>query len=440
MLMKILKSSFIFGFILILIHCNNTNNQKINLVDSLPEKLQKNVNDLKYSTWGKQVFLPKITKDYFFDPQSINISKDGLLYISDRSVKVFSLSGKLIHAIPSSHSFKILFDHQGNYYTIRKNSPDEFGGRRYIFINKFNKNNKFLFSYEKIFDYKLYDAAIDSQNNIYLILNSYQVDFPIIKISPNGIITKINKLKSNYIQNLKIDSNGNFWLIHYQTAQPDMDLFYKRVYQISVFNSKWDHIANYKPILDQLFIPVDMDFDKYGNIFIQNIDKKYFGSLNEEQRKKNVPSVLKFDKNFKFLKKWENKSSLIKVIHSKYLYASEKINQNNQGPSKILKYDLEGKLIETWQINGCENGKFNQPFQGKIDQNGNLFIKDKCFGERIQKFDSNGNYLKSWKSTVKKDQKEMDNIFINSNPQYSFNDKYGNKYEISPINHIITKN
>jgi len=44
---------------------------------------------------------------------------------------------------------------------------------------------------------------------------------------------------------------------------------------------------------------------------------------------------------------------------------------------------------------GTGNGQFNQPYDVDVDSSGNVYVADTT-NDRIQKFDSNGNYITQW--------------------------------------------
>ena len=67
------------------------------------------------------------------------------------------------------------------------------------------------------------------------------------------------------------------------------------------------------------------------------------------------------------------------------------------GRSRLLKYDSQGELLETWDEQGSGDGQFNSlGFGGiAIDGQDNIFGVDNG-NFRIQKFAGNGRYLTQW--------------------------------------------
>jgi tripartite motif-containing protein 71 len=61
-------------------------------------------------------------------------------------------------------------------------------------------------------------------------------------------------------------------------------------------------------------------------------------------------------------------------------------------PSKVNKFTSSGQLITSWGSLGSGPGQFNQPKGLTLDENNNVYVADE-FNNRIQKFDSNGNFI-----------------------------------------------
>ncbi|MGD0282470.1 MAG: hypothetical protein ABSB95_08930 [Dissulfurispiraceae bacterium] len=64
---------------------------------------------------------------------------------------------------------------------------------------------------------------------------------------------------------------------------------------------------------------------------------------------------------------------------------------------RIQKFDSNGNYLTQWGFYGSGNGQFNQPFGVAVDSYGNVYVADSQ-NYRIQKFDSSGNYLMQWGS------------------------------------------
>jgi DNA-binding beta-propeller fold protein YncE len=66
------------------------------------------------------------------------------------------------------------------------------------------------------------------------------------------------------------------------------------------------------------------------------------------------------------------------------------------GNPRVLKFDKTGKLIKSWGGKGTEAGKFNVAHGIAFDAKGQLWVTDRE-NQRIQVFDTNGNFIKELK-------------------------------------------
>jgi DNA-binding beta-propeller fold protein YncE len=70
--------------------------------------------------------------------------------------------------------------------------------------------------------------------------------------------------------------------------------------------------------------------------------------------------------------------------------------------NRIQKFDTDGNFLMKWGLSGTNNGEFYHPGDIESDSSGNLYVAD-IDNARIQKFDSEGNFLMKWGSTGKED-------------------------------------
>jgi DNA-binding beta-propeller fold protein YncE len=138
----------------------------------------------------------------------------------------------------------------------------------------------------------------------------------------------------------------------------------------------------------------DIAVDISGNVFVVD-------------RSKN--QIQKFDSNGNYITQWGSESRNnhlqgtrnIAIDSSRILY----IVTNNTNNS-ILKFDSNGNFITMWGPNGTENGEFHVPIDVAVDSLGYVYVVDSdtsvSYEEidtaRIQKFDSNGNFITMWGS------------------------------------------
>ena len=69
------------------------------------------------------------------------------------------------------------------------------------------------------------------------------------------------------------------------------------------------------------------------------------------------------------------------------------------GNSRVIKFSKEGKYLFEWGKKGNGEGEFDTPHAIDLDSHGNVYVADRE-NNRIQKFDSKGNFLKQWKNDV----------------------------------------
>ena len=67
------------------------------------------------------------------------------------------------------------------------------------------------------------------------------------------------------------------------------------------------------------------------------------------------------------------------------------------GNERIQKFDSNGNYITQWGNKGNGTGQFTYPGDIAIDSIGNVYVLDSG-NHRIQKFDETGNYITKWGS------------------------------------------
>jgi DNA-binding beta-propeller fold protein YncE len=67
------------------------------------------------------------------------------------------------------------------------------------------------------------------------------------------------------------------------------------------------------------------------------------------------------------------------------------------GNNRVAKFSPDGKFLFDWGHQGQGPGEFDLPHSVAVDAQGNVYVADRS-NSRIQVFDSNGKFLKVWKS------------------------------------------
>ena len=156
------------------------------------------------------------------------------------------------------------------------------------------------------------------------------------------------------------------------------------VHRVEVFNSSGVYQTQFASSSMS-----DIAIDSSGNIY---------GLLNVGS------AVQKFDSSYNFIKQWgtvgtgngqfdgTGKLAGIAVDPSgSYVYVAD------AGNNRIEKFDSSGNFITKWGSLGSGNGQFNYPAKVFVDSSGNVYVTE-FTNNRIQKFDANGNYITQWGS------------------------------------------
>ena len=120
--------------------------------------------------------------------------------------------------------------------------------------------------------------------------------------------------------------------------------------------------------------------------------------------------IQKVSSKGEFLKTWGNGDSRnTKPVWGSQEYEDWEINRpwgvvtDNHGDvyvvdrfgDRIQKFTSEGRFLITWGKSGTDTGEFDDPHGIAIDKFGNVYVADKD-NHRIQKFTQDGQFLASW--------------------------------------------
>jgi DNA-binding beta-propeller fold protein YncE len=123
-----------------------------------------------------------------------------------------------------------------------------------------------------------------------------------------------------------------------------------------------------------------------------------FGSLGSGEGQFDFPRQVAVDKDVKFV------------------YVADSNNH------RIQKFDSNGNFIKSWGSKGTGDGQFNAPVSVVVDSKGNIIVNERG-NARVQKFDSEGNFLLKFGSEGSGDGQvshvehiavdKYDNIYVN---------------------------
>jgi tripartite motif-containing protein 71 len=165
----------------------------------------------------------------------------------------------------------------------------------------------------------------------------------------------------------------------------------------------------------QFTVPYSVDVDSQGNVWVAD---------------RGNHRIQKFDKDGNFLFKFGNKDGhgsdalgefdnprQVAVDNDvKFLYVAD--SKNN----RIQKFHTDGTFVKAWGSNGTSDGQFNLPVSVIVDSKGDVIVNDRG-NNRVQKFDPDGNFILGFGSTGTGDGQfaevehmatdKFDNIYVN---------------------------
>jgi tetratricopeptide (TPR) repeat protein/streptogramin lyase len=152
------------------------------------------------------------------------------------------------------------------------------------------------------------------------------------------------------------------------------------------FVREW-YSGNPRQFIDLGYIAVDSS----GNVYVTQI------GVNEK--------VQKFDSSGNFITEWGSAGhgdgqfsavAGIAVDSSGNVYVVDSSGFKGNG-NRIEKFDSSGNFITKWGTTGHGDGQFKSPLGIAVDSSGNVYVADRG-NHRIQKFDSSGNFITKWGS------------------------------------------
>ena len=74
---------------------------------------------------------------------------------------------------------------------------------------------------------------------------------------------------------------------------------------------------------------------------------------------------------------------------------------SDQANPRVQKFDSEGKFIKMWGKEGSKKGQFVHQHDITVDSNDYVYVTDGRQNSRVSVFDSNGKFIKMWGSEGK---------------------------------------
>ena len=202
------------------------------------------------------------------------------------------------------------------------------------------------------------------------------------------------KIPSNYElgnpTGLALKSNQNLIVFHrgsrsWQTPMPKDKIKENTIIEID--NSSGEIINAWGA--DMFIMPHGLEIDNENNVWITDVG---------------LHQVIKYDSNGRELmvlgKEFEpgsdsysfNLPTDVAVANDGSFYVSD-----GYGNSRIIKFSKDGSYQFEWGAFGNRKSQFNIPHGLDLDNNGNVYVADRE-NNRIQKFDSLGNFIAEWKN------------------------------------------
>ena len=252
---------------------------------------------------------------------------------------------------------------------------------------RYNFKNLFFFILSSIFLFNCTNNSSDKKNKNEQGLTKYELveDWPNLPQGYNlGQVTGIGVDTSQNI--LLIHRAGRRWNILNEVF-PDTPISANTILELDRKSGK---------LLNSwgagLFImPHGLTVDKENNVWITDVG---------------LQQILKFSHDGKLLMKLGaariagndslhfNYPTDVAVAADGSFYVSDGYRN-----SRVIKFSKEGKFIFEWGKKGSGEGEFNTPHAIDLDSHGNVYVADRE-NNRIQKFDSKGNFLTQWKNGV----------------------------------------
>jgi peptidylamidoglycolate lyase len=105
------------------------------------------------------------------------------------------------------------------------------------------------------------------------------------------------------------------------------------------------------------------------------------------------------------------------------------------GNSRIIKFSSEGEYLLEWGVFGENKNEFNIPHGLDLDNYGNVYVADRE-NNKIQKFDSLGNFIAEWKNEMTG---QLYSVNVNNDYNYLLGIDYIGFENLAPVGSDIIK-
>lgn len=146
----------------------------------------------------------------------------------------------------------------------------------------------------------------------------------------------------------------------------------------------------YKPVPDFLQFPADLKlgevpgvaFNSQGHIIVTH---------------RGAQPILVFDKDGKFLRSFGDEH--LDAVHGTRVDADDNLWVTDMRNHTVIKFSPEGKVLLKLgerDVPGVDEEHFNRPTDIAFGENGNFFVSDGYGNNRVVKFDKQGKFLQTW--------------------------------------------
>ncbi len=154
-------------------------------------------------------------------------------------------------------------------------------------------------------------------------------------------------------------------------------------------------------------------------------------------------------KDYSFIRKWGSYGTgdgQFNLPISLIIDSKGNIIVNDRGNSHIQKFDTNGKLLLNFGATGTDDGQFSEMEHIAVDKFDNIYVNDPQSGPsgsgnpRIQKFDTNGNFITKWGSYGSGDGQFVDpeHLTVDSEGNVYVSDRHNNNIQVfAPVNNLL---